>query len=162
MEEISRIIFVSGHGVCRAPMAAVILRSMLNKNIEIKARGRNVAFPEPINQKMDAVMKVNGFECDGYDVAVQLRDEDINDTTLVFTFDAKQRDLLIENTEGCNADNTFVLSVYVGDELDIMNPYGGNLQAYGLCFEMMNNTVTKLAAMLNNDSKLQERENSNE
>ncbi len=152
MEQISRVIFVSGHGVCRAPMAAVILRSMLKKNIEVKARGRNVAFPEPINQKMDAVMKVNGLECDGYEVAVQLQEEDINDSTLVFTFDAKQKEQLIENMEGCTADNTFVLSVYVGDELDIMNPYGGNLQAYGLCFEMMNNTVTKLAAILNEDA----------
>ncbi len=152
MEQISRVIFVSGHGVCRAPMAAVILRSMLKKDIEVKARGRNVAFPEPINQKMDAVMKVNGLECDGYEVAVQLQEEDINDSTLVFTFDAKQKEQLIENMEGCTTDNTFVLSVYVGDELDIMNPYGGNLQAYGLCFEMMNNTVTKLAAILNEDA----------
>ncbi len=152
MREFNRVIFVSGHGVCRAPMAAVILKEQpLNREIEIKARGRSVSFPEPVNPKMLAIMAGNGYEMEKYDVAVQLSEEDINDTTIIFTFDSAQKEQLIENISSCTKENTFVLSSYVGEELEIMNPYGGTMQAYGLCYEMMSNTVAKLAKMLNGE-----------
>ena len=63
--------------------------------------------------------------------------------------DAGQRAEIIRRFANADEDNTYVLSAYVGDELDILNPYGGNLQQYGLCFEVLNQTIGKLAAKLN-------------
>ena len=37
----------------------------------------------------------------------------------------------------------------VGDELEIIDPYGGTLQAYGLCYETMRKTILKLVNLLN-------------
>ena len=42
-----------------------------------------------------------------------------------------------------------VLTEFVGDELEIVDPYGGTLQMYGLCYETLVASVGKLAKMLN-------------
>jgi len=42
-----------------------------------------------------------------------------------------------------------VLTELVGEELEIMNPYGGTLQSYGLCFETLRQTIKKLVKLLN-------------
>ena len=58
----NKIIFVAENGTCRAPMAAGILKDMLpGKQIEILPRGLVVLFPEPLNQKAEAVMISNGL-----------------------------------------------------------------------------------------------------
>lgn len=147
--QVTRVIFVSGRGVCRAPLAAELLRRQpLDGKPEILARGRRVLFSEPINQKMEAVLQGNGIEAPDFR-SEGLKDEEITDTTLVFTMDAGQRAEIIRSFPHAGEDNTYVLSYYVGDELDILNPYGGNLQQYGLCFELVHRIVEKLAARLN-------------
>lgn len=42
-----------------------------------------------------------------------------------------------------------VLTELVGDELEILDPYGGSLQSYGLCYETMRKTIIKLVKLLN-------------
>ncbi len=146
---IRKIIFVSGHGISRAPMAAELLRrKWLCAPAEILARGRLVQFPEPLNQKAEAVLISNGIQCSDY-MSAQLTDEEITDGTVIFCMEEDQRARLLSSLENATEDNTFVLSSFVGDELEILNPYGGTLQTYGLCFELLKNTVQKLADRLN-------------
>ncbi len=33
----------------------------------------------------------------------------------------------------------------MGDELEIMDPYGGTLQTYGICFEVIRASIQKLS-----------------
>ena len=57
MEEIKRIIFASDSGTSRAAMPAGILRSLPEAaDFSVEARGLLVQFPEPLNQKAEAVM----------------------------------------------------------------------------------------------------------
>ena len=42
-----------------------------------------------------------------------------------------------------------VLTTLVGEELEIMDPYGAPLPSYGLCFESLSKTSKRLAAWLN-------------
>ena len=46
-------------------------------------------------------------------------------------------------------EDVAVLTEFVGDELEILNPYGGNLQAYGICYETLNKSIKKLVKILN-------------
>ena len=43
----------------------------------------------------------------------------------------------------------YVLTEYVGDELEIAGPYGGTLQMYGLCYEMLSSSIRKFVNILN-------------
>ena len=50
-------------------------------------------------------------------------------------------------------ENVQVLTSYVGDELEIMDPYGGALPAYGLCYETLRKSIKKLVKKLNEENE---------
>lgn len=149
MKPYNRILFVANSGTCRAPMAAGILEEYnLKRPVEILVRGLVVLFSEPLNQKAEAVMISNGINMDGY-ISTQLSEEDFTEDTLVLVMENVQREKVLEKYQNANPEDTFVLTELVGEELEIIDPYGGSLQAYGLCYEMMRKTILKLVNLLN-------------
>jgi protein-tyrosine phosphatase len=59
-----------------------------------------------------------------------------------------QRQKVLERFEHATEENTFVLTSFVDEELEIIDPYGGTLQTYGICFEMLKSTLTKVVEKL--------------
>ena len=144
-----KVIFVCKSGTCRAPMAAALLRECsLKREIEIGARGLVVLFPEPLNQKTSAVMISNGIHLEGY-MSEQLTADDVDASTLVLVMEAKEIPPVLTIIGEDKLSQVQVLSTLVGEELEIMDPYGAPLPSYGLCFESMSKTIKKLAVWLN-------------
>ena len=144
-----KVIFVCKSGTCRAPMAAALLRECsLKREIGIEARGLVVLFPEPLNQKMSAVMISNGINMEGY-MSEQLVAEDVDANTLVLVMEAKEIPQVLAIVGEEKLSQVQVLTTLVGEELEIMDPYGAPLPSYGLCFESLSKTIKKLAAWLN-------------
>ena len=83
----------------------------------------------------------------------QLTEEDFTDDTLVLVMEHAQLEKVLEKFENADPENVYVLTELVGDELEIIDPYGGSLQAYGLCYETMRKTIKKLVALLNEGGK---------
>ena len=149
MEQYNRILFVGDGGTARSPMAAGILKEFSLKNpVEIEARGLVVLFPEPINQKAEAILISNGISLGDY-MSIQLTEEDFTTDTLILTMEYIQKEKILEKYENVIPENVHVLTELVGDELEILDPYGGSLQSYGLCYETMRKTIQKLAVLLN-------------
>lgn len=149
MKQYNRVMFVTGNGTCRAPMAAGILKEYnLKRPMEIIARGMVVLFPEPMNQKAEAVLISNGINMEGY-TSTQLAEQDFTEDTLVLVMERAHMEKLLDKYESANPEDVFVLTELVGDELEIINPYGGALQAYGLCYETLRKTISKLVNLLN-------------
>lgn len=149
MKEYNRILFVCGSDTCRAPMAAGILAEYnLKQPVEILSRGLVVLFPEPLNQKAEAVMISNGINMEGF-MSRQLTEEDMTEDTLVLVMERTQMEKLFEKFENVNPENVHVLTELVGDELEIIDPYGGTLQTYGLCYETLRKSILKLVNLLN-------------
>lgn len=144
-----KVIFVCRSGTCRAPMAEALLQECsLKHEIRIEARGMVVLFPEPLNQKTAAVMISNGINMEGY-MSQQLVAEDVDDHTLVLVMEAKEIGQVLSIIGEDRQSQVQVLTTLVGEELEIMDPYGAPLPSYGLCFESMSKTIKKLAAWLN-------------
>lgn len=151
MREYNRIMFVAENGTCRAPMAAGILGEYnLKRPVEIITRGMVVLFPEPLNQKAEAVMISNGINLEGY-MSTPLEEEDFTEDTLVLVMERVQMEKILEKYTSADPENVYVLTELVGDELEIIDPYGGPLQAYGLCYETMRKTIQKLVNLLNGE-----------
>ncbi len=149
MDKVERIIFVGRSGTCREPMAMGILRDISHKDdIEILARGLVVSFPEPMNGKAEAILISNGITLDNF-TSEQLCDEDITEGTLILTMDRKQREKVLAGFERANEENVYVLTDLAGDELEIIDPYGGSLQSYGLCYETLRKSMKKLVKLIN-------------
>ena len=146
-----KIIFVGQTGTCREPMAAGILGDFtLRHPAEIQSRGLVVQFPEPMNQKVEAVLIGNGVATNDF-MSVQLSEEDFTPETLVLTMEYIQKEKILEKYENAIPENVHVLNEIVGDELEILDPYGGSLQSYGLCYETMRKSIQKLVNILNED-----------
>ena len=153
-----KVIFVCKSGTCRAPMAAALLRECsLKREIEIEARGLVVLFPEPLNQKVSAVMISNGINMEGY-MSEQLVAEDVDADTLVLVMEAKDIPQVLAIIGEDKLPQVQVLTTLVGEELEIMDPYGAPLPSYGLCFESLSKTVKKLAAWLNEQEETKDNE----
>ena len=92
-----KIIFVAQTGTCREQMAkGHHERLVLKVPMEIEARGLVVQFPEPVNQKAEAVLISNGISTEGM-VSTQLEESDITESTMVFTMESSQRERIIES-----------------------------------------------------------------
>lgn len=146
MKTFEKVIFAGKRATCREPMAMELLkREPLWHPVEVQARGLVVLFPEPINQKAEAVMISNGIHVEDY-VSSQLETSDFDESTLILTFDQAAKEKVLE-MEG--AQNVYVLTDVTGDELEILDPYGADLITYGICYETLTKTIKKLADVLN-------------
>lgn len=143
-----KIIFVAQSGTCREQMAKGIMKDFsLKIPVEIEARGLVVQFPEPINQKAEAVLIGNGIDASDM-TSAQLEPDDITDKTLIFVMESVHREKILETFENVSEDQVYVLSSFVGDELEILDPYGGTLQSYGLCYESLRTSIKKMVKIL--------------
>ena len=153
-----KVVFVCKSDTCRAPMAAALLRECsLKREIEIEARGMVVLFPEPLNQKTAAVMISNGINMEGY-MSQQLVAEDVDDHTLVLVMEEKHIPQVLAIIGEDKLEQVQVLTTLVGEELEIMDPYGAPLPSYGLCFESLSKTIKKFAAWLNEQGETSDHE----
>ena len=144
-------------------MAAALLKECpLKRPMEIVSRGLVVLFPEPLNQKAEAVMIGNGINLENF-TSTPFRPEEVYLNTLVLTMEQKQRDR-VRDLLGPDfpEEQVQTLNEYVGEELEIMDPYGATLPAYGVLFESLNRTIKKLAELLNGEKKEENTENKKE
>ncbi len=145
-----KVIFVGRRATCREPMAMALLqREVPRYPVEVCARGLVVLFAEPMNPKAEEVLAANGIFLPDYR-ARQLTSEDFSADTLVVTFHQNMKEKVLE-MEG--AQNIVVLTDVTGDELEIMDPYGGELLQYEICLETLGNSIRKLVQCLQNDSQ---------
>lgn len=138
----NRVIFAGGSGTIREPMAEGIMKKLM-PGLECEARGLVVLFPEPINQKVEAVLASHDIGLNTFE-SKPLVEEDFVAGTLVVAMDKKDYNKILDRFEASAQENVALLSEYVEDELDILNPYGQSIQVYGLCYETLLNTLTKL------------------
>ncbi|MCI9083457.1 MAG: phosphotyrosine protein phosphatase [Lachnospiraceae bacterium] len=149
MKQYGKIIFVCENGTTRAPMAEAIMKEYtLKYPVEIESRGLVVLFPEPLNQKAEAVLISNGINMDDK-MSRQIEESDLQEANLILTMEAAQKEKIFEEYQGAVQADVEVLTELVGDELEILNPYGGTLQSYGLCYETLNKTIQKLVKLIN-------------
>ncbi|MCI9136355.1 MAG: phosphotyrosine protein phosphatase [Lachnospiraceae bacterium] len=149
MKKYDKIIFVCDSGTTRAPMAEAIMKEYTIKYpVEIESRGLVVLFPEPLNQKAEAVLISNGISAENQ-MSRQFAVEDLALENLIITMESGQKQKIMEEYKDAVQADVEVLTELTGDELEIINPYGGSLQSYGLCYETLNKTIRKLVNLIN-------------
>ena len=141
-----RILFVSSTDSARGPVAAELIRNCnLKQEYVIGSAGMVVLFPEPANQKAEAIMKSAGMTLAGHS-SRQFDREDIQEDSLVLAVDGTIKEKLI--SEYGQINNLYTLNEFSEDDTEIPDPYGQPLPAYGECFEVLKKLVQKLADRL--------------
>ena len=151
LQKYRRVLFVSNSDCCRGPMAAEILRhEKLLQEYKIGSRGMVVLFPEPANQKAEAIMRSKQMTLASHE-ATPLTEDDLDDETLVLTFEESQKWKIVSNFE--NVKNVHTLSEYIDDDRVVKSAMGQPLQVYGSNFELLQELTKKLAERLNEEAK---------
>ena len=147
LQKYRRITFVSGTDSARGPMCAELLRHCdLKQEYVIDSRGMVVLFPEPANQKAEAVMKSVQMTLEGHS-SLQLDPEEIQEDTLILTIDQREKEKILAECDA--SENVYTLNEFTGDNTEIPDPYGKPLTAYGECLEVLERIIKKLADKLN-------------
>lgn len=151
LQKYRQVIFVSESDNCRGPMAAVLFRKQpLLQEYVVKSRGLIVLFPEPVNQKAEAIMKSKQMTLAAHQTT-PLAVEDITDDTLILTMEQKHKEKIQEAFAGAKA--VFTLPEFVGAGAEVPSPYGEPLVKYGETYELIEGLVGKLAEKLNEEAK---------
>ena len=150
LQKYRRVIFVSGSDCCRGPVAAELLRNEnLVQEYEIGSRGMVVLFPEPVNQKAEAIMRSQQMTLAAHE-ATQLDEADLDEDTLILTFEEAQKWKIISDYG--NVKNVYTLNEFVDDDRVVESAYGQPLVGYGENFELLKELIHKLAEKLNEEA----------
>ena len=152
MKKYDRLIFVSNSDTCRGPMAEAILKSkFLLSELEVESRGLVVLFPEPVNQKAEAILASHGLTMKDH-TAKMLEQEDFDERTLILVMEGALKQRIFQEHE--NVQNTWQLSEYIKEETDVTEPVGGSLADYGACYELLDCMISSLVVVLNEEELL--------
>ena len=152
MKKYDRLIFVSNSDTCRGPMAEAILKSkFLLSELEVESRGLVVLFPEPVNQKAEAILASHGLTMKDH-TAKMLEQEDFDERTLILVMEDALKQRIFQEHE--NVQNTWQLSEYIKEETDVTEPVGGSLADYGACYELLHCMISSLVVVLNEEELL--------
>ena len=116
----------------------------------IGSRGMVVLFPEPANQKAEAIMRSQQMTLVDHE-GTQLDESDLDDDTLVFTFEEAQKWKIVSDYE--NVKHVYTLGEYIDDDRVVCSAHGQPLNVYGENFELLRELIHKLAAKLNEEAK---------
>lgn len=151
LQEYRRILFISNGDNTRAPMAAELLRNTpLLQEYVIDSRGMIVLFPEPANQKAEAIMKSQQMTLEGHE-AKAFTQEDLTEDTLVLTMEPTQKWKIVSEYD--QVKHVYTLTEFVGEDGSIPSAYGQPLTSYGEVFEVLRDLIKKLADKLNQEVK---------
>ena len=151
LQKYRRVLFVSSSDTSRGPMAAEILRhENLLQEYRVESRGMVVLFPEPVNQKAEAIMRSHQMTIATHE-AVSLEEEDLDDDTLLLTFEEAHKWKIV--AEYGNVKNVYTLSEFIDDDREVSAVHGQPLVAYGENFELLKELIEKLAVKLNEGVK---------
>ena len=152
MKKYDRLIFVSNSDTCRGPMAEAILKSkFLLSELEVESRGLVVLFPEPVNQKAEAILASHALTMKDH-TAKMLEQEDFDERTLILVMEDALKQRIFQEHE--NVQNTWQLSEYIKEETDVTEPVGGSLADYGACYELLDCMISSLVVVLNEEELL--------
>lgn len=148
-QKFRKILFISNGDNSRGPMAAELLRNQnLRQEYIIESRGLVVLFPEPANQKAEAIMKSQQMTLQGHE-ATLFTEDDLDDETLVLTVEEAQKWKIVSEYD--NVKHVYTLSEYVEDDRQVLSAHGQPLVGYGENFELLKELIIKLTDKLNEE-----------
>ena len=97
---------------------------------EILSRGLVVLFEEPQNKKVTDLLTVHGIPCEEK-LSREFSEEEVDEHTLILTMNFPEKVKIVEDYE--LEENVYTLKEFVGEEGDVLDPYGGDEDAYEEC-----------------------------
>jgi len=152
-----KILFVCTGNTCRSPMAQVLFREMVAKDLLLRSAGIQVdsagaiAGGAPATPEAIQVMRDYGLDLSGHRSKF-LVGRLIKWADLILVMKARQKQVVVSRYRAA-AGKTHVLSEYVGEEGDVPDPAGCGVGAYESCAVVLSSLLSKLAERLRKEER---------
>jgi protein-tyrosine-phosphatase len=142
----SVILFVCTGNICRSPMAVGLLRQRLAEeepslSHNIFSAGVWAADGRPASENTLAVMAERGIDITDH-IAHTINADDVAEADLILVM-SQEHERAIRNTWPQYAWKIHRLSEMVGKRKDIADPYGGPIEEYRACADMISDYIDR-------------------
>lgn len=137
------ILFVCTGNTCRSPMAAALFNKIATEeNLDIKIESAGLFANEGESASPEAIvaMKKYGIDLLSHHAQV-INSELLEKSDLILTMTAAHKMVILPSAP----EKTFTLCEYAELECDIADPFGGDVDEYEECAEVIYNALLKVA-----------------
>lgn len=126
------IVFVCTGNSCRSPMAEGLLKSLAGERFNVTSAGISAYNPHGASDNAVSAMDEMGIDISKH-ISTQVSGEIIADADLVLTMTAGHRCILVDLFPEQRDKIFTVLEYAYGEDGDVADPYGGDIDVYRSC-----------------------------
>ena len=141
-----KILFVCTGNTCRSAMAAAIFNDIaMKRDIDVMIESAGLAAPDGEQASLNAVKALAEMGIDlSYHRAKTLSPELIGIADIILTMTGSHKAVISQYAP----DKVFTLKEYVGENGDVADPYGGDIEIYRATASELKTLLEKLAEEL--------------
>lgn len=143
MRSYDKVIFICTTNTFCSPVAEAVYKEIAPAWLpEAVSRGIVVLFSEPISPKVNVILSSHDIGVSNHKHSMQLKKEDITQDTLMLAMAFSEKVKLMEDF-GLDS-NVYTIGEFIGEDTDMVNPYGADDAQYKSFFEEVQKRVERV------------------